>query len=201
MQYKRRLHHTITKKIRQKTMEKINSLRIPIAGLKNQSYQYGYQISDNFFKKYFEDTISNGNIEVILTLQKSETMIQSIIELNGNITLICDRSLDEFDEDLNIKEKMIYKFGEKAEIQDIGLEIIPREAHEINFEETIYELIGLALPIKKLHPRFRDENIDEDDEQDSILVYSSEKNEPKKEQNQEEFIDPRWAVLSKLKGK
>ncbi len=183
-------------------MEQIYSLRIPIVGLKNQAYQYSYQISENFFKQYFEDTIPNGNIKVKLALQKSETMIQTIIKLNGTLTLICDRSLDEFEEELNVEEKMIYKFGEKAEVQDIGLEIIPHKAHEINFEETIYELIGLALPIKKLHPRFRDENIDNhDDEQDSFLVYSSDNNQTKKEENQDELIDPRWANLSKLKEK
>ncbi|TAG03119.1 MAG: DUF177 domain-containing protein [Cytophagia bacterium] len=179
-------------------MEKINSLRIPITGLKNQSYQYKYRLSDKFFKTYFEDSIPNGTIDIILTLQKSEIMIQTTIELKGVLTLVCDRSLDEFEEELDVVEKMIYKFGEKAEIQDIGLEIIPREAHEINFEEIIYELIGLALPTKKLHPRFRDENTNEDDEQDSFLVYSSDNG--KDEDEKEEEIDPRWAALSKLKG-
>lgn len=180
-------------------MEKINLLRIPIAGLKNQSYQYTHHLSQSFFKKYFEEDIPNGDIDVVLSLQKSETMIQTTIELKGNLTLICDRSLDEFEEILDVKEKMIYKFGEKAEIQDIGLEIIPREAHEINFEETIYELIGLALPTKKLHPRFRDEMIDDNDEQDSFLVYSSETDE--NTDQKEEEIDPRWEILSKLKEK
>jgi uncharacterized metal-binding protein YceD (DUF177 family) len=48
--------------------------------------------------------------------------------------------------------------------------------------------------MKKLHPRFREEDIDEE----GLLVYTSEKEEPTNEPKEQE-IDPRWAALSKLR--
>jgi uncharacterized metal-binding protein YceD (DUF177 family) len=46
--------------------------------------------------------------------------------------------------------------------------------------------------MKRLHPRFRDEEFDED----GLLLYSTDK-ETVEEKEQE--IDPRWAALNKLR--
>jgi uncharacterized metal-binding protein YceD (DUF177 family) len=71
--------------------------------------------------------------------------------------------------------------------------MIPYGADTINIAQHIYDFIGISLPMKKLHPRFRNDDIDED----GLLVYTSEQ-EPTKEPKEQE-IDPRWAALGKLR--
>jgi uncharacterized metal-binding protein YceD (DUF177 family) len=178
---------------------KNDNLKIAISGLKNQKYEFDFELNESFFKKYTDGSIKNGKMLLKVQLQKSETMIQTNLHLKGNVILVCDRSLEEFEEPLEINDKMIFKFGDKPEVQDIGLEVIVRDTHEIDLENTIYEIIGLALPIKKLHPQFRNEK-DENPEEDSILVYSSVQKESKNSEDLNENIDPRWAVLAKLKN-
>jgi len=64
----------------------------------------------------------------------------------------------------------------------------------INIGDFIYEFITLAVPLKKLHPRY-EEAFDEDDEPEMIYTSQEESDE---EESQES--DPRWEALKKLKG-
>ena len=66
---------------------------------------------------------------------------------------------------------------------------------KINIGEFIYEFITLAVPLKKLHPRFEDE-LEEDDEPE--MIYTSQDEE---ETDDSQETDPRWEALKKLKGK
>ena len=67
--------------------------------------------------------------------------------------------------------------------------------------QFIYEFINLEVPIKKLHPRFQEEET-QDDDSDSLLIYSTEaENEADSDSPSEDLIDPRWLALKSLKDK
>ncbi|HRX00449.1 MAG TPA: YceD family protein, partial [Cyclobacteriaceae bacterium] len=57
--------------------------------------------------------------------------------------------------------------------------------------QLVYEFIGLAIPMKKLHPRFQEE----DETEEGKMVYSSSTDEEQKE----EEVNPMWDKLKKLK--
>ena len=61
--------------------------------------------------------------------------------------------------------------------------------------DFIYEFITVAVPLKRLHPKF----VDEEDENEDF-VYTSGEDDEEKEISPEE-IDPRWKELLKLKNK
>jgi len=60
----------------------------------------------------------------------------------------------------------------------------------------MYEFIGVEIPIKKLHPRFQEEE-NEDDETNGKLIYTSSTDTTSGEDDDQ--IDPRWEQLKKLK--
>ena len=72
--------------------------------------------------------------------------------------------------------------------------VIPRDTAALELGQYMYEFISLAVPLKKLHPRFKDEA--EENDVEGKIVYSSQTSE---EKNDEEEIDPRWNILKKLK--
>ena len=56
-----------------------------------------------------------------------------------------------------------------------------RETATLELGQYIYEFIALAVPLKKLHPRFKDEEEDEDEDLSTgKIVYSSEAEEDEK---------------------
>jgi uncharacterized metal-binding protein YceD (DUF177 family) len=118
-------------------------------------------------------------------------MINLRLRIEGEVELTCDRSLDTFLFPLKVEETVLYKFGEENEEVSEDLQIIRWDTERINLMQVIYDVINLAVPLKKLHPRF-----DEDDEEDE-LIFSTRGEE---EEELPKTEDPRWEALRKLKN-
>ncbi len=90
---------------------------------------------------------------------------------------------------------MTFKYGE--EFKELSEEIIqiPFDTQKLNVAQYIYEFIGVQVPMKKLHPKFRKEEEDEDDDTNTKLIYKSDLLEDEDTFN----TDPRWDALKKIK--
>ncbi|WP_428656292.1 YceD family protein [Runella sp.] len=175
---------------------------IGIYGLKDKQYVYNFESGREFFEELEQDLIQNGHFKTHLTIDKSATMLILNFRIEGVVELVCDRSLENFEEPIDLTEKLILKFGDHDEILAEDIELIRHETVRINVAQYIFDFIALSLPMKKLHPRFRTE---EDEEEDGLLVYQST-DEPEEQQDDADSsdngeVDPRWAALQKLKGK
>lgn len=180
-------------------MKALTQYDIDIYGLKDKQYVYDFESGAEFFEELEQDLIEKGHFKTHLTLDKSATMMILSFHIVGSVELMCDRSLEVFEEPLDIKERLILKYGDHDEQLADDIELIRSEAVRINIANHIFEYIALALPMKKLHPRFRTENEENDDEEEveSILIYqTSEETQSDSIENE----DPRWAALRKLKG-
>ena len=167
---------------------------INIQGLEEKVHTFEFEGDDKFFGAFEQSFIKKGHFKAIVKLNKNSALIQLDFDITANVELTCDRSLELFEEPISVKERYIYKFGDRHEEITDEIEMIPHGAATINIAQHIYDFICVSLPMKKLHPRFREEDIDEE----GLLVYTSEKEEPTNEPK-EQGIDPRWAALSKLR--
>ena len=171
----------------------MQAYRINIVGLSNALHHFNFEIGDDFFVQYGTDLLSKGRFTVNIALNKHETFIEADFEILGSAQLICDRSLETFDFPITENQKIVFKYGnEDQEITD-EIVMINRETVSLELGQYIYEFIALAIPMKKLHPRFQDEK---DEESEGRIIYSSG-DEIKEEEG--ENIDPRWEQLKKLK--
>lgn len=180
----------------------MNALRaydINIVGLENKRYEYDF-VSDNaFFVALEQELIRKGHLQTHVVLDKSETMIRLDFHIVGTVEQICDRSLDEYDESVDTQAMMLLKFGDHNEELSDEIELIERNTATINVARYIFEFIGLSLPMKRLHPRFRDEDEDDEaDESNGKLIYSSGPATDDDADDDHPAIDPRWAALRKL---
>ncbi|HTF82598.1 MAG TPA: DUF177 domain-containing protein [Cytophagales bacterium] len=166
--------------------------------LKNKQYEYEYQVQDDFFSKVENSLIEKGDAAVRVSLVKSDHSIMVNYHITGSIKLVCDKSLEEFDEPVNVEEKVVYKFGEAYEEVSENLIVIRKDTQTINLAQSIYELIAITVPYKKVHPKLRVEQTEEEEEnlQSGEIIYKSESPEG---DNKDEQIDPRWEALLKLR--
>ncbi len=169
---------------------------VNIVGLSNKEHRFEYEFGSEFFRKYGTDLLSEGSFQVDVVLNKHETFIEVNFNAKGTGRLICDRSLEPFDYPIQTENKIVFKYGEEYQELTDEIIVIPRDTATLELGQYIYEFISLAVPLKKLHPRFRDE-AEETDEAEGKIVYSSGGTEEKK--NDEEETDPRWNILKKLK--
>jgi uncharacterized metal-binding protein YceD (DUF177 family) len=112
------------------------------------------------------------------------------ISIEGTVTLTCDRSLELFDYPIEEDRQIIFKYGDQEMELDHQMVMITNETQRIDVGQYIFEFIGLAVPMKKLHPRY------EQEAEFGTLVYSSGDESPDKDQPES---DPRWGALKKLK--
>ena len=164
---------------------------VNILGLSQKTHSFEFQLGDAFFKKYGTEVVAEGQFEAKVILDKRETLIEANFKIEGKAHLICDRSLDPFEHHMKIDRTVIFKYGEEAQEISDEIIIIPHDQHHLDVGHQMYEFIVLAIPIKKLHPRFELEEDELDDHNEGKIIYQSEK--------AEDEIDPRWEQLKKLK--
>ncbi|TAF66138.1 MAG: DUF177 domain-containing protein [Cytophagales bacterium] len=152
----------------------LKHFEIDIVSLKNKEYQFDFSIDEAFFAHFAHPDIKSGKGNVQLKLDKTETMLQLFFTINTQIELICDRCLETFEHPIQLNEYLIIQFGKQYEQADNHLEIIPAGATYISIAQPIYDFISLAIPIKKLHPRFLEEDAKQEGD---LLIYSTHPHE------------------------
>jgi uncharacterized metal-binding protein YceD (DUF177 family) len=102
---------------------------------------------------------------------------------------------------------VVFKYGDQDEEITDEITIIQRDTAWIELGQYLYEFIALAIPLKKLHPRFQ-EPAEEDDDSEGKIVYTSGGTDASDGEDRQEGhdngggtddIDPRWSALKKLK--
>jgi len=166
--------------------------RIHILGLSINVHHFEFEVGKEFFKKYGTEVLSDGSFHIEVALDKRETFLEAEFTIKGSTKLVCDRSLDTFDYPINTKSTIIFKYGDEDKEISEDVIMIHRGTETLELGQYIYEFIALAIPMKKLHPRFTDETGETNEE--GTIVYTSDGIEKK----EDEEIDPRWEMLKKL---
>ncbi len=171
-------------------MDGLRTYEIDLIRLKNGNHPFHYKVGNDFFSLFDYGILKKGEVEVSLDLLRKDSFIELTFEMHGEVDLICDRSLDHFDYPMEISEQIILKYGDREEEIGLNVEMIPGNTQSINVARYIYELLTVAIPMKKLHPRYDQPQGIEDE-----VIYSSGT-----ESSKEEETDPRWQILKKLKN-
>ncbi len=168
--------------------------KVNIIGLSQKAHEFDFKVDDAFFEHYGQTILPGGHFDVMVTLNKRETMIEAKFQIHGEANLICDRSLDPFAYPMDIKKDIVFKYGTEAQELSDEIVIITREQESLDLGQFIYELIAVNVPMKKLHPRFMQNGLED---AESEMVYTS--GAADNEQEDEDKTDPRWEKLKKLK--
>ncbi|RPD95879.1 DUF177 domain-containing protein [Aureibaculum marinum] len=164
---------------------------IPFRGLKEKNHQFEYEIKREFFEFYQYEDVCDANLLVQLDFNKKSTLIEASFKVTGSVEVICDLTNEPFQQPIDAKLDLVIKFGEEFNNEDTDILILPHEAYEVDLSQYIYEMIVLAIPIKKVHPGVKDGTLK------SEILDKLEELKPKEEIKNNKSSDPRW---DKLKG-
>ena len=173
----------------------VRAFKVNIVGLTNTVHHFDFKVENDFFSHYGSGLIPVGSLKADVTLDKHETFIDAIFNISGSVELTCDRSLDKFDYPISVGRKLVFKYGNADEELSDEIIMIHRDSESLELGQYIYEFIALEVPMKKLHPRYQEE--EEEDESEGKIIYTSK---PSPEDDKPDGdIDPRWEILKKLK--
>ena len=177
-------------------MKKDAQFNLPIAHLALKTHHFEYEMGRDFFAEFDPkgELVTDGTLRADVELIKTDRLLTFNFHIAGTVRLTCDRSLDEFDQPLDLDRTLLVRYGDEAkELDDDVLQITP-ETQTLPLAQHLYDYIGLALPMKKLHPRFQNEP-DDNPKAETKLIFSTRQTG---EQNDEDDEDPRWAALKSL---
>lgn len=163
---------------------------IDIYKLSDGKHSFDFEFDSSFFTLFEDSVVDKGAGTIKVDLDKTPTMITLNFQLEGEVELVCDRSLDNFMFELTEENLVRLKFGDHQEELSEDLYMISANTQKIDVGQFVYEFISLAIPMKKLHPRFED-----DVDTDELVFYSNDETES----TSNEDTDPRWNELKKLK--
>lgn len=185
-------------------MKKIHKYDIGIAKLSDKKHEYAFDLNDSFFKLFDQSIINGGNLEAKVTLDKTELLLTLDFQIQGDLNLTCDRTLEEFAYPVNVQETLLVRFGaEELELDDNAIQIRP-DTNKLNVAQHIFDYLGLAVPMKKLHPRCvaedKQKELDEDAEVMHIFSTGTASGPENGEGGDDDSsADPRWDALKKIK--
>lgn len=139
-------------------------------------------------------TFKGGDIE--LEFYRTLHFIRVNFTVHSDVELKCDRSLDLFDYPIDADYEVVFKVDVKEETEDENGAVrrFNFSSNTFSIEEEVRDTIMLQVPMQKIHPRYLDEegNVEE--------FGTKAFGNVKKDDDEEEKIDPRWEDLKKLKN-
>lgn len=139
-------------------------------------------------------TFIGGDID--LSFYRTIHFIRVNFTIDAGIELICDRSLEPFEYPIEADYEVLFKVDvqEESENENGAIRRFNFSSNTLNIENEVRDTILLNIPIKKLHPKFLDE---EGKPRDFEFQSFGKTND---NDDDSELADPRWEKLKKLKN-
>ena len=189
-------------------MQETTNFDLLFEGLKVGKHYFDYEVGKLFFANLDDIGISNASLNVRLELDKRETMMVAQFDIQGEVTVACDRCTADMQQQLDILEQIVFKFSDDIS-EDENLLNIASYEFKVDLAPIIFELIVANMPIRNVHPIGEcDEEmikalekfgvIEDDFEEED---FEDEEFDEDEETDDSEQIDPRWSALKNLKNK
>lgn len=174
----------------------LSTYTIHFKGLKVGKHTFNFEINDKFFDLFEESEIKKGNLLAQVHLDKHTQMLDLKVSMKGEVEVVCDRCLENFNLPIEFDGVLFIKFGEGQ--PDTGEEIVflPTEESELNLAQYLYESISLSIPYSRYHGV---NNTDEKACNKEMLKKLKKLSVTTSKKDKSKENDPRWDKLKDLK--
>ncbi|WP_405564067.1 YceD family protein [Polaribacter sp. Asnod6-C07] len=172
-------------------MKDLKQFNIQFVGLKEGKHKFDYSVDNKFFEAFNYDDFTSSSIKVSLDFVKKSTLFELNFLTEGTVEVPCDVTNELYNQEIDSELPLVVKFGPEYNDDNEEILILPHEAYEFNVAQFIYEMIVLAVPNKRVHPKVIDGTM-ESEALDKLKELEI------KEEKTVETTDPRWDKLKNL---
>lgn len=130
---------------------------IDLEGLKQGAASFEWPVSLEFFKSFGNEDLLDARVIASVEARKVGAKILVDLSLGGEVTVVCDRCLEDLVLKISADAALTARFGNSGS-EDVeeeeGREVVlvePGET-ELDLSQTIYDYVNLAIPIQRVHP-------------------------------------------------
>ncbi|MDP5093335.1 MAG: DUF177 domain-containing protein [Polaribacter sp.] len=172
-------------------MKDLKQFNIPFVGLSEGNHVFNYTIDNEFFEYFNFDEFQSANLEVTINFLKKTTLFELVFKVKGTVEVPCDVTTEMYHQKIKATLPLVVKFGPEFNNDSEEILILSYDAYQLNVAQYIYEMIVLAVPNKKVHPKVLDGTMESE-------TLKKLKELEIKEENTAEEADPRWDKLKNL---
>lgn len=131
---------------------------------------------------------------VDLLFYRTLHFIRVNFHVDSDVEMVCDRSLEHYIQPIESDYEVVFKVDVQEETEDENGAVrrFDFSTNTLSVENEVRDTIFLNIPVKKLHPKFLDE-------EGKPKEFETKSFGNTKEDTDAEVVDPRWEELKKLK--
>ncbi len=133
-------------------MGKFTAFKVPLKSLPQGVHEFKYRLDKTFFINMESDDIHDADVSVQLKLNHKADIYDFCFTVEGEVTLQCDRCLDDLIFPISTSYHIVVKYGEDYDDSSDDLLVIPESDNSLNVAYMLYDTVALAIPIKHVHP-------------------------------------------------
>ena len=129
---------------------------IPLNGLAAGETRFSWQAGKEFFDSFENSEILDAHLDADVRVEKSGRYIGVDCDVRGEVTVECDRCLDELDLPVDVEIMLSVKYGNEESSDDPQqgereVVFIPDTDAEMDLSQIIYDYVCLSLPMQRMH--------------------------------------------------
>ena len=128
---------------------------IPVNGLTQGSTRFDWRADGAFFDSFDQSEIRSADLSVSVRVEKSGryTGVDGTVE--GTVTVLCDRCMEELVLPVRTEFLLSVKYGEEAGDADAGdreIVMLPEGEADLDLSQIVYDYVNISLPLRRVHP-------------------------------------------------
>lgn len=141
-------------------MKLLKAFNINFAGLKEGKHKFEYHLDKKFLDNFEDSLVDEINVDVALTLDKHNNLLELHFSWAGTVGSICDICNEEFDLPVEGKESIIVKLvhDKPEDLNEPEVIYLLLGESTINIAVPLYEAVILQIPLRKVHPEDKNGN-------------------------------------------
>ncbi len=133
-------------------MGKFTAYKLPLRDMTEGKHVFEYKLDKEFFKNMENEDVHDADLTATLNVNYHNDVYDLDFDVEGEVTLLCDRCLDALQWPISQKYHIVVKYGDGyCDDSDEELEI-PRTDPDINVAYMLHDTVVLGIPIRHVHP-------------------------------------------------
>ena len=129
---------------------------IPLNGLAAGESRFSWHAGKEFFEEFGNTEILAADIDIEVVAEKSGRYLGIDCEVDGKVTVECDRCLEDLDIMIGTDIMLSVKYGSEENPDDHQegereVLFVPQDEAELDLSQIIYDYVCLSLPMQRVH--------------------------------------------------
>lgn len=191
-------------------MSQSSAYRLPLKSLSLGKHEYDYHLDNAWFEAIDAPEVQKGSLDADVAVDYNGREYAITFHVEGRVEVPCDRCLADMSIEVDQESRLIVKLGDEYFEESDEVLIIPESEGELDIAWFLYEIIALALPLKRIHePGQCDKAMSSklkqhlakriDDEDDDEEFFDEDDLDEASDNRAEAKTNPIWDALKQLK--